>query len=96
MVLHQTVFNIRRVFADVHLLLFLGIGLNIDNQKPTTCLNAVLQRLGYAANELQREDIIAAFFNKFESFYDIFISQGDCFHSHCAASLLLFFSLFYV
>lgn len=53
-----------------------GIGLNIDNQKPTTCLNAVLQRLGYTANQLQREDIIAAFFNKFESFYDIFISQG--------------------
>ncbi|XP_057795845.1 biotin--protein ligase 2-like isoform X2 [Salvia miltiorrhiza] len=53
-----------------------GIGLNIDNQRPTTCLNAVLQRLGYAANQLQREDIIAAFFNKFEVFHDIFLSQG--------------------
>ncbi|XP_042041052.1 biotin--protein ligase 2-like [Salvia splendens] len=53
-----------------------GIGLNIDNQKPTTCLNAALQRLGYAANQLQREDIISAFFNKFEVFHDIFLSQG--------------------
>ncbi|XP_047979413.1 biotin--protein ligase 2-like [Salvia hispanica] len=53
-----------------------GIGLNIDNQKPTTCLNAALQRLGYAANQLQREDIISAFFNKFEVFHDMFLSQG--------------------
>ncbi|KAL8485505.1 hypothetical protein ACS0TY_027697 [Phlomoides rotata] len=53
-----------------------GIGLNINNEKPTTCLNAALQKLGCAANQLQREDILAAFFNKFESFYDIFIRQG--------------------
>ncbi|KAG8378316.1 hypothetical protein BUALT_Bualt08G0124700 [Buddleja alternifolia] len=53
-----------------------GIGLNVSNQKPTTCLNAALQRLGCVADQLQREEIIAAFFNKFESFYDIFISQG--------------------
>lgn len=62
-------------------IIFVGIGLNIDNQKPTTCLNAALQRLGYAANQLQREDIISAFFNKFEVFHDIFLSQGDHFSS---------------
>lgn len=55
------------------------MGLNINNEKPTTCLNAALQKLGCAANKLQREDILAAFFNKFESFYDIFIRQGDHF-----------------
>lgn len=96
MVLHQTAFKITKVSADVHLLLFVGIGLNIDNQKPTTCLNSVLQRLGYAANKLQREDIIAAFFNKFESFYDIFISQGDCFRFYRATSLSLFFFLYFM
>ncbi|KAL7118034.1 hypothetical protein ACP275_03G110300 [Erythranthe tilingii] len=53
-----------------------GIGLNVNNEKPTTCLNAILQRLGYVSHQLQRDDIVAAFFNKFESFYDIFISQG--------------------
>ncbi|XP_051123837.1 biotin--protein ligase 2-like [Andrographis paniculata] len=53
-----------------------GIGLNVSNQQPTTCLNAVLQRLGCVDRLLQREDIMAAFFNKFESFYDIFITQG--------------------
>ncbi|KAL3638784.1 ATP-dependent 5'-3' DNA helicase hcs1 [Castilleja foliolosa] len=53
-----------------------GIGLNVNNQQPTICLNSVLQRLGYVAPQLQREDIIAAFFNKFERFYDIFTSQG--------------------
>ncbi|CAA0827866.1 Biotin--protein ligase 1- chloroplastic [Striga hermonthica] len=53
-----------------------GIGLNVNNQQPTLCLNSVLRRMGHVAPQLQREDIIAAFFNKFESYYDIFISQG--------------------
>ncbi|KAK4481281.1 hypothetical protein RD792_012166 [Penstemon davidsonii] len=53
-----------------------GIGLNVSNEKPTTCLNAVLQRLGCVAHQLQREGILAAFFNKFESFYDILSNQG--------------------
>lgn len=53
-----------------------GIGLNVSNEKPTTCLNTVLQRLGCVTHQLQRGDIMAAFFNKFESFYDIFINQG--------------------
>ncbi|KAK2971009.1 hypothetical protein RJ640_023441 [Escallonia rubra] len=53
-----------------------GIGLNVDNTKPSTCLNAVLQKLTSVAHQLQREDIIAAFFNKFEKLFDLFISQG--------------------
>ncbi|GER49220.1 holocarboxylase synthetase 2 [Striga asiatica] len=55
-----------------------GIGLNVNNQQPTICLNSVLRKMGHVnvAPQLQREDIIAAFFNKFESYYDIFISQG--------------------
>ncbi|KAL3845565.1 hypothetical protein ACJIZ3_002968 [Penstemon smallii] len=53
-----------------------GIGLNVSNQKPTTCLNSVLRRLGCDSQQLQSEDIVAAFFNKFESYYHIFISQG--------------------
>ncbi|KAK4391132.1 Biotin--protein ligase 1, chloroplastic [Sesamum angolense] len=53
-----------------------GIGLNVSNEKPTTCLNTVLQRLGCVTHQLQRGDIMAAFFNKFESFYDMFINQG--------------------
>lgn len=66
--------------------LIVGIGLNVSNQKPTTCLNVVAHRLGWVAQPLEREDIVAAFFNKFESFYDIFISQGDYF------SIINFFS----
>ncbi|KAL6515581.1 ATP-dependent 5'-3' DNA helicase hcs1 [Orobanche hederae] len=53
-----------------------GIGLNVNNPQPTLCLNAVLRRLGCVASRLRREYILAAFFNKFECFYDIFISQG--------------------
>ncbi|XP_038714741.1 biotin--protein ligase 2-like [Tripterygium wilfordii] len=53
-----------------------GIGLNVDNGKPTTCLNDKLRELSAAACQLRREDILAAFFNKFENFYDLFINQG--------------------
>ncbi|XWS23797.1 hypothetical protein CRYUN_Cryun28dG0046300 [Craigia yunnanensis] len=53
-----------------------GIGLNVGNEKPTTCLNAVLKALSTTSNEFRREDILAAFFNKFEMLNDIFINQG--------------------
>lgn len=54
-----------------------GIGLNVGNEKPTTCLNAVLKELSTTSNEFRREDIMAAFFNKFEMLYEIFINQGE-------------------
>lgn len=50
--------------------------MNVDNKKPTTCLNAVLRELSDVAYQFRREDILAAFFNKFESFYELFIGQG--------------------
>ncbi|KAA8546363.1 hypothetical protein F0562_002898 [Nyssa sinensis] len=53
-----------------------GIGLNVDNEKPTTCLNAALQKLTSGASQLHREDLLAAFFNKFENFFDLFINEG--------------------
>ncbi|KAJ4700613.1 Biotin--protein ligase 2 [Melia azedarach] len=53
-----------------------GIGLNVNNEEPTTCLNAALRKLSDAVYQFRREDVMAAFFNKFESFYDLFINQG--------------------
>ncbi|XP_076941765.1 biotin--protein ligase 1, chloroplastic-like isoform X2 [Bidens hawaiensis] len=52
-----------------------GVGLNVDNDKPTTSLNAALQKLtcGY---RFSREDITSAFFNKFEHLFHILINQG--------------------
>lgn len=55
---------------------FSGIGLNVDNEKPTTCLNAALQELKANSPRLKREDILASFFNKFEVLFDIFSNQG--------------------
>ncbi|KAK9219690.1 hypothetical protein WN943_008336 [Citrus x changshan-huyou] len=54
----------------------IGIGLNVNNEEPTTCLNAVLRKLSDSTYQFRREDVIAAFFNKFETFYDTFINQG--------------------
>lgn len=53
-----------------------GIGLNVDNEKPTTCLNGFLRQLSIVAYKFKREDILAAFFNKFEQFNNLFVDQG--------------------
>ncbi|CAA7062340.1 unnamed protein product [Microthlaspi erraticum] len=53
-----------------------GVGLNVDNEQPTTCLNAVLRDMSPASNLLKREEILAAFFDKFEKFFHLFIDQG--------------------
>ncbi|KAJ4848198.1 ATP-dependent 5'-3' DNA helicase hcs1 [Turnera subulata] len=60
-----------------------GIGLNVDNEKPTTCLNAVLKELCGDAHQIRREEIISAFFNKFENFYNLFINQGELVLPYC-------------
>ncbi|XAR55599.1 Biotin--[acetyl-CoA-carboxylase] ligase [Bertholletia excelsa] len=53
-----------------------GIGLNIDNEKPSTCLNSELKKLTSVACQLKREEILAAFFNKFENLFDLFVNKG--------------------
>lgn len=56
--------------------LLTGIGLNVDNEKPSTCLNAVLQELSSVPCKLRREEILAAFFKRFEIFFDVLLNQG--------------------
>lgn len=62
-----------------------GIGLNLDNDKPTTALNAALQEMTTVSHQLGREDILAAFFNNFERLFEAFLHQGD------EITMLLFF-----
>ncbi|CAN8277432.1 unnamed protein product [Cochlearia groenlandica] len=54
-----------------------GIGLNVDNEKPTTCLNSVLKVLSPTTSNLfKREEILGAFFNIFETFFDLIVDRG--------------------
>lgn len=53
-----------------------GIGLNLDNEKPTTCLNSLLQKLTTNTHLLQKEELLVAFFGKFEVLLDVFLKQG--------------------
>ncbi|CAK9325924.1 unnamed protein product [Citrullus colocynthis] len=53
-----------------------GIGLNVDNDEPSTCLNEALSNLSSTPYKFRKEDILAFFFNKFERLYDVFINQG--------------------
>nr|GEW58222.1 biotin--protein ligase 2-like isoform X1 [Tanacetum cinerariifolium] len=52
-----------------------GVGLNVDNDKPTTSLNAALRKLTYDF-QLRRENITSAFFNKFEHLFSILMNHG--------------------
>lgn len=69
--------------------MFIGIGLNLDNEKPTACLNAVLKEINSGSLCLRREDILASFFNKFENLFEVFLDQGKLLHD----SFILFFYL---
>lgn len=52
-----------------------GIGLNLDNDQPTTCLNQELKKLNSEA-VLGREELMALFFNKLESLFEVFMANG--------------------
>ncbi|XP_043713966.1 biotin--protein ligase 2-like isoform X2 [Telopea speciosissima] len=53
-----------------------GIGLNVDNEEPTICLNAALREISSNAYQLRREDILVEFFKKFENLFGIFLNEG--------------------
>ncbi|KAF3322530.1 biotin--protein ligase 2-like isoform X2 [Carex littledalei] len=53
-----------------------GVGLNVDNHEPTTCLNVMLQKRRPNSSKLTREQILASFFNKFEDLFEIFLKEG--------------------
>ncbi|KMZ64295.1 Lipoyl(octanoyl) transferase [Zostera marina] len=52
-----------------------GVGLNLDNVEPTTCLNAVLRKLISTQHKIKREEFLSAFFNKFEDYFETFLRQ---------------------
>lgn len=53
-----------------------GIGLNVANEKPTTCLNTAIEKSTSCDFQLKREDVMAAFFNNFEKLYEVFMEKG--------------------
>lgn len=60
--------------------LVIGVGVNVDNDRPTVSLNAVLSAIG--AKRVTREQLLAAFMNRFETLIASFAavpagSDGD-------------------
>ncbi|KAH7421307.1 hypothetical protein KP509_13G050300 [Ceratopteris richardii] len=53
-----------------------GIGLNVENRKPTTCLNALLEQLGCSVSPYKKEELLRTFFDKFEDLFGVFITEG--------------------
>ncbi|XP_074273259.1 biotin--protein ligase 1, chloroplastic-like isoform X2 [Silene latifolia] len=52
-----------------------GIGVNVDNRQPTTCLNERLQEITSRDLQLRKEDIVGSFFTKFETLFEVLITQ---------------------
>ncbi|CAI5486941.1 unnamed protein product [Closterium sp. Naga37s-1] len=53
-----------------------GIGLNVDNAHPTTCINAALQAACPSAAPIPRELLLAAVLNRLHSLLLVFEPQG--------------------
>lgn len=53
-----------------------GIGVNVSNRQPTTCLDALLQDLVVDAPSFGKEELLACFFKSFEDLFRIFLDQG--------------------
>ena len=54
-----------------------GIGLNVHNSYPTTCVNSLVQKdFQSHTTVVSKEPILANFFNYFEEMYAIFNQNG--------------------
>ncbi|CAI7852230.1 unnamed protein product [Closterium sp. NIES-54] len=71
---------IRPLFLPLPSHLFLhappGIGLNVDNAQPTTCINAALQAACPSAAPVSHEALLAALLNRLHSLLTVFQQQG--------------------
>ena len=57
-----------------------GIGLNVGNWEPTTCLDALMQDMVPGAPPFEREEFLALFFGKFEQLFSTFVKEGKLQH----------------
>ena len=53
-----------------------GVGVNVSNAAPTTCLNALLPGGGGGGGGVTREALLAGFLNEFEALRDEFVAGG--------------------
>lgn len=57
-----------------------GVGINLWNNKPTTCINAMIEEFNKINHTsipfISSEEMLSMVMNKFETFYDIFKIQG--------------------
>eukprot|EP01112_Ceratiomyxa_fruticulosa_P012387 TRINITY_DN3427_c0_g1_i1.p1 TRINITY_DN3427_c0_g1~~TRINITY_DN3427_c0_g1_i1.p1 ORF type:complete len:236 (-),score=40.24 TRINITY_DN3427_c0_g1_i1:30-737(-) len=61
-------------FLNGYFDIVIGIGLNVWNSEPTTCINQLIRERGL--KELSREEILARFLEKMEEMYPIFLRDG--------------------
>ncbi|KAL2634002.1 hypothetical protein R1flu_005481 [Riccia fluitans] len=53
-----------------------GVGLNVGNRKPTTCLDALIQELDPRAVNLRQEELLASIMSRFEELNETFCTDG--------------------
>jgi biotin--protein ligase len=56
------------------------VGLNLSNNKPTECINSVIEQYnnekGTSLRQFSKEEMLAAIITKFEKMYKVFEKQG--------------------
>eukprot|EP00271_Cylindrocystis_brebissonii_P007610 TRINITY_DN21189_c0_g1_i1.p1 TRINITY_DN21189_c0_g1~~TRINITY_DN21189_c0_g1_i1.p1 ORF type:complete len:649 (+),score=111.23 TRINITY_DN21189_c0_g1_i1:363-2309(+) len=63
-------------FSNKMFNIVVGVGLNVSNTQPTTCLNALLEEQNPEYQPITREEILAAFMTRFEELYTSFNEKG--------------------
>lgn len=63
-------------YGDKRFKVVVGVGLNVSNQKPTACLNSLLQDLVPSAPPFGKEELLGSFFGKFEDLLQVLLSEG--------------------
>ncbi|KAG0558408.1 hypothetical protein KC19_10G026200 [Ceratodon purpureus] len=54
----------------------IGVGLNVGNRQPTTCLDALLEGINEKAPSLAKDELLAAIISQFEFLFEVFCAQG--------------------
>ncbi|OLY78287.1 Biotin-protein ligase [Smittium mucronatum] len=70
---------------------FIGLGINVNNPKPTTSLNSIIEEYnkknGTRLREISMEEMMASYLEKLEEFYYTFLNRGfepfvDLYYKH--------------
>lgn len=63
-------------FRDSSFCMTIGMGINVSNSQPTTCLNDILHQCGYTNGTIRREDVVAGIVHRLDTMLPLLAADG--------------------